>query len=51
MKYKVGDRVRIKEDLNVDEDYGSINLVSDMLSYKGKYARITKILDNRRNVL
>jgi hypothetical protein len=41
MKYKVGDKVKIREDLIVDNDYGSDGFVEEMAQYKGKTATIT----------
>lgn len=41
-KYKVGDKVRIREDLVVDENYG-LGFVPSMAQYKGKVATITDI--------
>ena len=46
MKYKVGDKVRIREDL-VEKQYdGDICFVPSMAQYKGKVATITDILMN-----
>lgn len=42
MRYKVGDKVRIREDLIVDENYG-LCFVPSMAQYKGKVATITNI--------
>ena len=36
MKYKVGDKVRVKEDLEVGKDYGYHDVVEDMEKYKKK---------------
>ena len=41
MKYKVGDKVKIREDLIVGNDYGSDGFVEEMEQYKGKTATIT----------
>lgn len=35
MKYKIGDVVKIREDLQVGEKYGECEVVEDMLKYKG----------------
>ena len=44
MKYKVGDKVRIRKDLESGNKYG-VNYVNDeMLQYKGKQAIIKKVL-------
>lgn len=44
MKYKVGDKVKIREDLNMDTEYDA-GLDIDMLSYKGKIGVITNVRD------
>ena len=36
MKFKVGDKVRVREDLEVGKDYGNHDVVEDMKKYKGK---------------
>ena len=36
MKYKVGDKVRVRKDLEVGKDYGNHDVVEDMKKYKGK---------------
>lgn len=41
MKYKVGDKVKIREDLIVDNEYGSNSFAEEMEQYKGKTATIT----------
>lgn len=41
MKYKVGDKVKIREDLIVDNEYGSDSFAEEMEQYKGKTATIT----------
>lgn len=43
MKYKVGDKVRIREDLVVDEFQGKYMFINNMNKYKGKEATITKV--------
>ena len=46
MKYKVGDKVKIREDLNEDiKCYSSV--VKPMLEYKGKIAEIIYVYDDR----
>lgn len=46
MKFKIGDKVKIREDLVVDLAYGCDEFVSDMSEYCGKEATITGIYDN-----
>lgn len=41
--YKVGDKVKIREDLKVDERYNELFFVKDMEKYKGKIATITRL--------
>ena len=43
MKYKIGDKVKIREDLIVDNDYGSDGFTEEMVEYKGKTATITDV--------
>lgn len=43
MKYKVGDKVRIREDLRIKEQYNDLTFVPDMVQYMGKVATITEI--------
>lgn len=40
-KYKIGDKVRIREDLKSGEKYGDVTYVDDMNKHKGKIATIT----------
>lgn len=43
MKYKVGDKVKIRKDLEVGEEYDDTLFINDMLQYKGKIAVITYV--------
>lgn len=45
MKYKVGDKVRVRKDLVVDKKYGGIFLFDTMSLFKGKLMTIKKIDD------
>ena len=43
MKYKVGDKVRVREDLEVSKEYGNDYVINSMLSLKGKIVTICNI--------
>ena len=45
MKFKVGDKVRIKKDLDSRKRY-EISVVSEMEAYKGKIAEIVRVRDD-----
>ena len=44
MKFKVGDKVRIRKDLKSSERYNGISFTVEMEEYRGKVAKITKII-------
>lgn len=44
-KYKIGDRVLVKEDLLADAEYGSLLFVSEMEKYRGTIVTISDIHD------
>lgn len=44
MKYKVGDKVRIKDDLQFDTNYGGLYITSKMRDLKGQVVTITEII-------
>ena len=46
MKYNVGDRVIIKEDLEYDEIYGGVYVTDTMLKYRGEVAEIAEVNSN-----
>ena len=46
MKYNVGDRVKIKEDLEYDEIYGGVYVTDTMLKYRGEIAEIAEVNSN-----
>lgn len=50
MKYKVGDKVRVRKDLVVYKKYGSDTFVSDMISFKGKQVTIKKVNDEKYQI-
>lgn len=47
MKYKVGDKVSVREDLVVDQLYGDDVFTPEMSSFKGQVVTITKIRENK----
>lgn len=46
-KYKVGDEVRVREDLICGVDYGKETFVIQMVKYKGMITQIEKIFDDK----
>lgn len=46
MKYKVGDKVRVREDLRDGKTYGGMEFVSEMNQFKGRKFTITNIVNN-----
>lgn len=46
MKYGVGNRVKIREDLIEDKIYGGLYVNATMANYRGKYARVTCVNEN-----
>ncbi len=44
MKFEVGDKVRIRKDLKSRERYNGISFTVEMEEYRGKVAKITKII-------
>lgn len=47
MKYKVGDKVRIREDLKFGEIYGGCLFTKGMQNLAGKIARITEVYEHK----
>lgn len=43
MKYKVGDKVRVKKNLEVGKQYGTMHLLSDMGRFRGKVVTINRV--------
>lgn len=46
MKYEVGDKVRVREDLEVGKKFNDCTFIKDMEEYKGKIATITYCYDD-----
>ena len=46
MKYKVGDKVRVRRDLKNDVGYGSRHTVKEMMDYKGNVVTISEVRTN-----
>lgn len=51
MKYKVGDKVRVRKDLRVNKVYGDLATVRGMMSFCGKEVTISKVLYNGYELL
>ena len=50
MKYKVGDTVRIKKDLEVGEIYGGVSFVEEMQQYLGQTTTIIRVTPSYYNL-
>lgn len=50
MKYKVGDKVLIREDLEVGKEYGNDYFINSMLPLKGKTVTICNIDDDEYKI-
>lgn len=46
MRYKIGDRVKIRKDLIESKEYGSKMFVYDMLEYRGMIVTIREVHNN-----
>lgn len=46
MKYKVGDKVRVRKDLWIRTGYGDYMFVSEMDDYKGSVVTISEVFSN-----
>jgi hypothetical protein len=51
MKFKVGDKVRVKKDLVIDSSYGREDFVEEMKSFIGKIVTISKVIDEEYMIL
>jgi hypothetical protein len=49
-KYKVGDRVKIRTDLEVDKEYGEDVFVLEMASSRGKILSISRLVEGGYNI-
>lgn len=47
MKYKIGDKVRVREDLIVDQWYGNDKFCSGMYSFEGQTVTIKIVKENK----
>ena len=43
MKYKVGDKVRVRSGLQINRSYGAYTFVSGMSDYKGSVVAISEV--------
>ena len=50
-KFKIGDKVRLRDDLEVGEDYGEITFLRDMKSLRGKELTIDRISQQGNYIL
>lgn len=46
MKFKVGDKVKVREDLLAEEKYGGCYFASKMSEYKGRISEIEEVKEN-----
>lgn len=51
MKYKVGDNVKVRDDLEVGEVYGDMDFASGMEKNKGKVVTISDIADSKYYII
>ena len=51
MKYKIGDKVLVREDLVVDQWYGKDIFINEMVPLKGKIVTISKIAGEKYEVI
>ncbi len=50
MKYKVGDVVKVRSDLDINKRYKLFYVTADMLKFKGKLVRIARVLNDCYNI-
>ena len=51
MRYKVGDKVKIRKDLIEGTEYGGEGFVDDMMQFRGKEVTIQKVIFDREYIL
>lgn len=51
MRYKVGDKVKVRKDLIEGTDYGGEGVVEEMLEFRGKEVTIQKVMFDREYVI
>ena len=50
MKYKVGDVVKVRSDLDVNKLYNGFYITTNMIEFKGKLVRIARVFNDRYNI-
>ena len=50
MKYKVGDIVKVRSDLDVNKRYKRFHVTINMIGFKGKLVRIARVFNNYYNI-
>lgn len=50
MEYKIGDKVRVREDLVVDQQYGKYIFSHSMTPFKGKIVTISKVTSSKYEI-
>lgn len=50
MKYKVGDVVKVRSDLDVNKRYKRFYVTINMIEFKGKFVRIARVFNNYYNI-
>ena len=50
MKYKVGDVVKVRSDLDVNKRYKRFYVTINMIEFKGKFVRIARVLNDCYNI-
>lgn len=50
MKYKIGDKVRVREDLTAEKQYGKDSFVSQMIPFKGQIVTIKTVNESKYTI-